>query len=88
MATKRNSAARRKTRKAKKLFTKQAYEFLGKPAKGYHAGRRSRSRKTHKGNPVAKKSKTKMVKAPRGWIKAKAVRTIRRGGRTIVEVKR
>jgi hypothetical protein len=35
-----------------------------------------------------KKPRTKMVKAPKGWIKAKAVRVVRRGGKRIVEVKR
>ena len=44
-----------------------------------------------KARPKAAKRKNpgvKMRKAPKGWIKAKAVRTIRRGGRTIVEVRR
>lgn len=30
----------------------------------------------------------KMRKAPKGWMKAKAVRVVRRGGRQVVEVKR
>jgi hypothetical protein len=32
--------------------------------------------------------KVKMRKAPKGWIKAKYVRVVRRGGKRIVEVKR
>ena len=43
---------------------------------------------------AAKKKKAKnpggvkMRKAPKGWMKAKAVRVVRRGGRRIVEVRR
>lgn len=36
-----------------------------------------------KANPAVK-----MRKAPKGWMKAKAVRVVRRGGRQVVEVKR
>ena len=41
--------------------------------------------------PKAAKRKNpgvKMRKAPKGWIKAKYVRVVRRGGKRIVEVKR
>jgi hypothetical protein len=36
------------------------------------------------GNP----SRVKMRRPPKGWIKAKAVRVVTRGGKRIVEVKR
>lgn len=50
------------------------------------SGKRSKSRKTYARkiwNPPVK-----MRKAPKGWMTAKAVRVVKRGGRTIVEVKR
>ena len=51
---------------------------------------KKKARRKARAPKAAKRKNTgvKMRKAPRGWIKAKAVRTIRRGGRTIVEVKR
>ena len=55
------------------------------------ASRVSRAPGTRARRKTVKKTKNpgvKMRKAPRGWIKAKAVRTVRRGGRTIVEIKR
>jgi len=44
--------------------------------------------KRKRANPKAKRSSVKMRRAPKGWIKAKAVRVVRRGGKRIVEVKR
>lgn len=35
-----------------------------------------------------KKNAPKMRKAPKGWMAAKAVRVVKRGGKTVVEVKR
>lgn len=48
------------------------------------AVKKKQNRKRNRaGHPVAK-----MRKAPKGWMTAKAVRVVKRGGRTIVEVKR
>lgn len=47
----------------------------------YDAGRTTNPRRKRKNAP-------KMIKPPKGWIKAKAVRVVRRGGKRIVEVKR
>ena len=42
--------------------------------------------KRKRSNP--KQKAVKMKRAPKGWMKAKAVRVVKRGGRTVVEVKR
>jgi hypothetical protein len=42
----------------------------------------ARARRKSVKNPV------KMRKAPKGWMKARAVRVVRRGGKRIVEVMR
>jgi hypothetical protein len=47
------------------------------------ARRKARAPKAAKKNPAVK-----MRKAPKGWMKAKYVRVVRRGGKRIVEVKR
>lgn len=39
-------------------------------------------------NPASSARKVKMRRVPKGWIKAKAVRVVNRGGRRIVEVRR
>jgi hypothetical protein len=44
----------------------------------------AKKRKRH----AVKRAGVKMRRAPKGWIKAKAVRVVRRGGKRIVEVKR
>lgn len=36
----------------------------------------------------ANPAKVKLRKAPKGWMKAKAVRVVRRGGQQVVEVRR
>lgn len=77
-------------RKTKKRIKKTAPSlrttYLGgkvrslKPSRS--RGRRVGKLETYENLPV------KMRKAPKGWIAAKAVRIVKRGGKTIVEVKR
>lgn len=51
-------------------------------------GRRFKIVKRRINSAVGGNSGVKMRKAPKGWIAAKAVRVVKRGGKTIVEVKR
>lgn len=76
VARKRNPSASKK--KAKKKAASQMKRGDRSLAKWVRGGMKS--------NP--EKNKLVTIKTPKGWIKAAAVRVVRRGGKNVVEVKR
>jgi hypothetical protein len=86
--TRKNSAGPKKTLRSRAKAKRQLKRGRKATAAWVRSGMPSqRNRKPATCNP-RKAPKERRIKVPKGWIQAKAVRVVRKGGKRIVEVRR